>query len=154
MIVIRDTSAITSLLQIGRLDILPALYREVVIPTEVATELKRFHATLPAFIRVLPVTNRAQFEKLQAELDDGEAAAITLMLEGKGDVLLIDERRGRLVAVREGLLVVGVVGVLLEARRRGHIPSLTDALEQLEKVAGFRLSSQLKLRALQAVGET
>ena len=152
MIVISDTSAITSLLQIGRLEILPALYHEVIIPTEVASELKRFHATLPAFIRVLPVTNLVQFKKLQAELDDGEAAAITLMLEGRGDLLLIDERRGRKVAVREGLLVVGVLGVLLEARRRKLIPSLAEAIGQLEKIADFRISPQLKLRALQTAG--
>lgn len=153
MIVISDTSAVTSLLQIGRLEILPALYREVIIPAEVAAELKKFHPSLPAFIRVLPVTNRVRFQALQTELDDGEAAAITLMLEGKGDLLLIDERRGRKIAAREGLLIIGVVGVLLEARRQNLIQSLAEAIDQLENNAGFRLSPSLKLRALQAAGE-
>ena len=153
MIVISDTSAVTSLQQIGRLEILPALYREVIIPVEVAAELRRFHPALPVFLCVVPVTNRAQFDKLHAELDAGEAAAIALMLEGKGDLLLIDERRGRKIAVREGLPVVGVIGVLLEARRRSLIPSLGEAIGQLEKIAGFRISPQLKSRALQAAGE-
>lgn len=153
MIVISDTAAVTSLLQIGRLEILPSLYREVIIPVEVAAELKRFHPALPAFLRVVPVTDRAQFEKLHAELDVGEAAAIALMLEGKGDLLLMDERRGRKIAVREGLPVVGVIGVLLAARHRSLIPSLGEATGQLEEVAGFRISPQLKNHALQAAGE-
>jgi hypothetical protein len=153
MIIVSDTSAVTSLLQVGRLTILSALYREVVVPTEVADELRRFHAALPDFIRVLPVADRTRLEKLKSELDLGEAAAIALMLEGKGDVLLMDERRGRRVAVREGLNVVGLIGVLLEARQRGLITSLATVIGELEQIAGFRISSRLKERVLLAVGE-
>ncbi|HEX4350401.1 MAG TPA: DUF3368 domain-containing protein [Verrucomicrobiae bacterium] len=153
MIIVSDTSAVTSLLQVGRLTILSSLYREVVVPTEVADVLQRFHAVLPDFIRVLPVADRVRLEKLKSELDLGEAAAIALMLEGKGDVLLMDERRGRRVAAREGLAVVGLIGVLLEARQRGLITSLVTVIGELEQVAGFRISPQLKERALQAAGE-
>ena len=154
MIVVSDTSAITSLLQIGRLAILPALYQEVVIPVEVADELRCFHADLPGFIKVVPVLDRARLKQLQVELGSGEAAAIALMLEGKGDLLLIDERRGRKVASREGLAVVGVMGVLLEARQRGLITSLAIVIRELEQIAGFRISPQLKIRVLHAAGET
>lgn len=153
MIIVSDTSPITSLLQIGRISILSALYQDVVIPVEVANELKRFHTALPDFIRVLPVTNRARLERLQSELDPGEAAAIALMLEGKGDLLLMDERRGRRVAAREGLAVVGVIGVLIEARQRGIINSLAAVIAELETIAGFRISPHLKQRVLQAAGE-
>lgn len=154
MIIVSDTSAITSLLQIGRVEILTQLYQEVVIPSEVAVELRRYHPALPGFIRVLQVTDVARFRQLRAELDAGEAAAITLMLEGKGDLLLIDERRGRIIAQREGLAIIGVVGLLLEARVRGLIPSLRAALHDLEAIAGFRISAQLKARALETAGES
>ena len=153
MIIVSDTSAVTSLLQVGRLAILSALYREVVVPAEVADELRHFHTALPNFIRVVPVADRARLEKLKSELDPGEAAAIALMLEGKGDVLLMDERRGRRVAVREGLTVVGLIGVLLEARQRGLITSLATVIHELESIAGFRISPQLKERVLLAAGE-
>jgi hypothetical protein len=153
MIIISDTSAITSLVQIRREKILSSLYEQVVIPAEVAVELKKFHAALPGFIQVAAVENRQCFQRLCAEVDPGEAAAIALMLEGKGDLLLIDERRGRHVALREGLAIVGVLGVLLAARRRGLIDSLTDTLTELENTAGFRVSMQLKARAIAAAGE-
>jgi uncharacterized protein len=153
MIIISDTSAVTSLVQIGRLEILPALYQKVIIPVEVAEELKRFHTLLPGFIEVLPVSDRVRLERLQTELDPGEAAAIALMLEGKGDLLLMDERCGRKIAVREGLAVIGVIGVLLEARQHGLIVSLSEAIRELEQIAGFRISPQLKRHILQKADE-
>ncbi|MBI5384057.1 MAG: DUF3368 domain-containing protein [Verrucomicrobia bacterium] len=154
MIIVSDTSAITALLQIHRIEVLPQLYAGVIIPHEVAIELRRYHPTLPAFIQVLRVTDADRFRRLRAELDLGEAAAITLMLEGKGDLLLIDERRGRSIARREGLAIIGVVGVLLEARVRGLVPSLREVLHDLESTAGFRVAAEIKIRALQVSGET
>ena len=153
MIIVSDTSAVTSLLQIGRLEILATLYQEVIIPVEVAEELRRFHTTLPGYVRIQPVVDRACIERLQSELDLGEAAAIALMLEGTGNLLLMDERRGRRVAMREGVAVVGVIGVMLEARQRGLITSLAAVIDELEKVAGFRISPRLKQRAMQIAGE-
>ena len=154
MIIVSDTSAITALLQIDRAEILKALYREVVIPNEVAVELNRFHDRLPGFIRVRAVADRARWEKLRTELDAGEAAAIALMLEGQGDLLLMDERRGRAVAMREGLPVVGVLGVLLEAHQRGLIDSLASVISDLEQTAGFRISPRLKQQVLRVAGES
>ena len=153
MIIVSDTSAITSLLQIHQEHILAELYQEVIVPTEVANELLKYHRMLPGFIKVLSITDRTRFDRLRAELDLGEAAAITLMLEGKGDLLLMDERRGRSVAMRENLPVIGLIGVLLEARKKKRIPSLADAIEQLERTADFRISPRLKARAIAAAGE-
>lgn len=153
MIIVSDTSAITALLQIRRADLLAQLYHEVIIPCEVENELRQYHTEIPDFIRVLPVTNEQQFRNLCRELDPGEAAAITLMLEGKGNLLLIDERRGRKIAEREGLPLVGVLGVLLEARLNGLISSLAPVIDDLERVADFRISAQLKNRVLALAGE-
>jgi predicted nucleic acid-binding protein len=153
MIIVSDTSAITALLQIRRADLLAQLYHEVIIPHEVEKELRRYHAEIPGFIRVLPVTDEQQFRHLCRELDSGEVAAITLMLEGKGDLLLIDERRGRKIAECEGIPLVGMLGVLLEARLKGLITSLGSVIDELERVADFRISPQLKNRVLTLAGE-
>jgi uncharacterized protein len=153
MIIVSDTSAITALLQIKRADLLAQLYREVIIPREVEIELRQYHAVIPDFIRVLSVTDQNQFRSLCVELDSGEAAAITLMLEGKGDLLLIDERRGRKIAERKGIPIVGVLGVLLEARLKKLFPSLATVLDELEQIADFRISAPLKNRVLSLAGE-
>jgi hypothetical protein len=153
MIVVSDTSAITSLLQIGRIDLLTRLYGEVVIPTAVERELRHDHPVLPDCLRVERVADRAQVERLVRAVDLGEAEAIALMIEGRGDLLLMDERRGRLIAQNEGVPVIGLLGALTEAKQRGVIASLAEIVERLQRVAGFRVSPELKRRLLAEAGE-
>lgn len=153
MIVVSDTSALTSLLQVGLEEILPRLFKQVVIPGAVERELRRAHPILPAFILTIPVADCQLVARLCRELDQGEAEAIALMLERRGDLLLIDERKGRRVAQREGVRVIGLLGVLLEARRRGFIQSLREAVGKLRATAGFRISDALMMRLFHESGE-
>jgi uncharacterized protein len=153
MIVVSDTSALTALLQIGRIELLARLYHEIVIPEAVERELRHDHPALPQFIHVNRVKNPSVVQRLAQELDQGEAEAIALMLENRGDLLLIDERRGRRVAQREGVPVVGLIGVLAEAKRIGQLPSLAAVVNDLQTLAGFRISDRLKARLLAEAGE-
>lgn len=75
-------------------------------------------------------------------LDDGETKAIQLARELSADLLLMEEAAGRAVARRLDLTVTGVVGLLLEAKRRGHLPRLKPALDQLRE-GGFWLSEPI-----------
>ena len=63
------------------------------------------------------------------------------------------ETVGRVVALREGLAIIGLVGVLVTAKQRGLLPSVGPVLQQLENEAGFRLSQSLKADTLRVVGE-
>ncbi len=153
MIVVSDTSPITSLLQIGQVELLATLYREVIIPEAVAEELRRGHSTLPSFVNVVRVGSVECVRRLAIETDIGEAEAIALMLEKRGDLLLIDERRGRRVAQRHGVPVIGLLGVLVEAKRHRLVVSLRQTIRQLQDEAGFRVSNELKERIFAIVGE-
>ncbi len=153
MIVVSDTSALTSLLQIGRVELLAQVYSEVFIPEAVRNELLREHPTLPGPVRCQPVANQAEVRRLLQELDAGEAEAIVLAKELKADDLLMDETLGRRVATREGVHVIGLLGVLLEAKGRGLIPSVRQLTEELEHKARFRVSSSVKEIIFRAAGE-
>ena len=153
MIVVSDTSIITSLIHIGREHLLSDLHGAVLIPPAVHQELLRTHARIPAFLEVRPVNDLLMVARLKVELDLGEAEAIVLAKEAKADLLLIDEKLGRLVAVREGLRISGLLGLCVDAKRIGKIASLRELVQKLELEAGFRVSRAVKEQAFLLAGE-
>ena len=100
-----------------------------------------------------PVRNAAEAARLGRLVDTGEAEAIALARELRADRLLIDERRGRKLAAQEGISVIGLLGVILLARRNGLIPSARALLLRLDLEAGMYLSLDLRDEALRTVGE-
>lgn len=153
MIVVSDTSAVTALLQIGRGELLEELYQEVLIPGAVRLELIQTHPVLPPFLHCAQVLNLAEVQRLCMELDSGEAEAIVLAKERRADVLLMDEIEGRRVALRESVPFIGLLGVLVQAKQMGHVSSVRQVISELEAVAGFHLSSEIKAIAFQKAGE-
>jgi uncharacterized protein len=153
MIIVSDTSPLTALLTVGEADLLPKLFNEVVIPEAVHDELVRSHSSLPAWLRVETVRNSAEAQRMASVVDAGEAEAIELAKELHADRLLIDERKGRRLAIQEGVPVIGLVGALLLAKRRRLIPSARALLQRLENEAGIYLSDVIKNEALKSVGE-
>ena len=89
---------------------------------------------------------------LLADLDRGEAEAITLAQEQAADLIIIDEKLGRRYAHRLGLTSTGTVGVLLRAKREGLIKSLKPLVETL-RASGFYLADALVEEALRLAGE-
>ena len=153
MIVVSDTSIITSLIHIGREQLLAELHGEVLIPPAVQAELSRTHAPIPGFLQVRPVHDLASVARLEVELDLGEAEAIVLAQETKADLLLIDEKLGRKVAVREGLRISGLLGLCVDAKLAGKITSLRELVQKLELESGFRVSRSVKEQAFMLAGE-
>ena len=111
MIVVSDTPVITSLIHIGREQLLAELHGRVLIPPAVQQELLRTHIQIPHFLEVQSIHDPASVARLKTELDLGEAEAIVLAKESKADLLLIDEKLGRQIAMREGLRISGLPGL-------------------------------------------
>lgn len=153
MIVVSDTSVLTSLIHIRREDLLHELYGSVLVPPAVRNELLRAHDRLPEFLQVRRIRDVTDVIRLETELDRGEAEAIVLARETQADLLLMDEKLGRRVAVREGLRIAGLMGVLVEAKQRGHVQSLRDLVRRLETEAGFRVAEAVRREAFRLAGE-
>lgn len=120
MIVVSDTSPITSLAAISQLNLLQQLYGNVIIPEAVDRELTGSSTPVPGTIEVQTfnwiqtrvVSDRTLVTRLQQQqLDEGESEAIALAIELKAELLLIDERRGRTEANNLGIRITGVLGV-------------------------------------------
>jgi len=164
VIVISDTSAITNLAAIDQLRLLPLLYKQVIIPEAVYRELVDIDPPVPGTVEVQTATwlevkliaNREFVERLQSEvrLDPGESEAITLALELQADLLLIDERRGRAEADRLGIKITGLLGILVEAKRKNLILAVQPLMDALIATSEFRVSSALYNQILIIVNET
>lgn len=124
MIVVSDTSALSNLALVDQIWLLEAIYQTVIIPDVVAHELAAAsNPTISAilqldWIQTQSLTNPQLANQLQQDrgLDAGEANAIALALDLQADDLLIDERLGRQEAIRLGLSIIGILGILLVAK--------------------------------------
>ena len=150
---VSNAGPIIHLSWIDRLDLLTALFEEVVVPVAVREEVLRAGPHVPGiqairdafasgWLRVQPVLDSAAALRLTAELDRGESEAIVLMRETRAGLLLLDERRARARAGREGLRLVGTIGILQQARDRGLVQAVTPLLRDLRR-HGFRVSAEL-----------
>ena len=102
------------------------LYAEIVVPPAVQGELSRNAIQLDrSWIRVVAAQNQNEVAVLREQLDPGEAEAIVVAAELAADLLLVDEKRGRRIAIDRGLEVTGLLGVLAEAKARVSYPAVS-----------------------------
>ena len=146
MIVVADTSPINYLILIGEIDVLPALYEQIVIPDAVLEELTR--PVSPAAVRKWLENPPAWLDirtpgstnpEPSIPLDAGELEAIALAEELDADLLIVDDWAARSEAERLGLRVLGTLGVLRDAAADGLL-DLCAAVARLRQT-NFRVSA-------------
>ena len=161
MIVVSDTSPILNLARIARLHLLPSLYGQVFIPSAVYRELTNSNRDLdPAidlaaepWLIVASANDQKRVRELREILDEGEAEGIILAIERGADLMLVDERRGRRTATAAGLTVIGLLGVVVLAKRAGLIDLAKPVLDDLIQTARFWIGSDLYSEVLAELDE-
>ena len=158
MIVISDSTPIISLLKINKLELFEKLFGTVQIPKGVFAELTEN----PRFLNESKVVKESNFIQVVNEIDEdyvsllrrstgldlGESEAIYLSDNGKADILLMDEVRGREVAVRMGIRIMGTIGILTVAYEdallsKEEIKEAIDILRNTGRHISERLYDQL-----------
>jgi predicted nucleic acid-binding protein len=134
---------------IGHIDLIPALFPTVFVPTEVRDELSRAEAppegrssiaNSPKWLTVLPAPALV-VDQILHRLDPGERAAIGLAAALQADAILMDDRAGVAAARAKRFVVVGTLGILDAAARHRHV-DLEKALGKLRKTT-FRYKQDL-----------
>ena len=161
-VVVADTGPLIALARVTKLDLLRRLYGCIVVPPAVQFELAIDSAYPGAsvisaafkerWIVVQPDPDPVVTAELAGVLDPGEAQAISLAEQPTTRFLLIDDAKGRKIARRRGIPVVGVAGVLLAAKSEGMLALVAPVLRDLSR-AGYRLSSRLIDGVLKQAGE-
>ena len=149
-----------ALAKIGRLDTLIRLYSELMIPKAVADEIgikpgkenDQVQALLKKGTLQLGQVSEKILAELPIDLGRGEREAIALAIESGSDLVILDDQQGRLVSRDKGLSVTGTVGVLIEAKERGFVPSLRSEIDRMIE-AGMWISEVFYHRILKEYGE-
>jgi len=161
MIVVSDTTALSCLIKLGKLELLRLFSEDIYIPEAVWNELEKLNTfgydltslTGANWIKVKKVENDQVISQLRSDLDEGESEAIVLALETNAQFLLIDEKEGRAKATQLGIPTIGLIGVLLTLKENGLLPAVKPILDELRDSAGFYLSDSFYNRILSSIGE-
>jgi predicted nucleic acid-binding protein len=151
-----NTGPLVALAACGSLELLSTLHTHVLVPRAVADEYGRggagsLAAPLPGAFEVCELSSGIPLV-LTTHLDVGEASAIALALERRLGLVVIDERRGRLIAREAGLRVTGSLGVLLRAKRESLIPDVRSRIRQMIE-HGIWMADALVSAVLREAGE-
>lgn len=157
--IIVNTSPLQYLHQTGQLDLLQKLFGRIIVPGAVAAELaagRRLGVSLPepetlAWIDLRNPTSPVG-GLLSWDLGAGEAAVLSLALEQSGSWVVLDDKLARQAAVHLNLPLLGTAGILLRAKKAGHLRLIQPVLNRLSDL-GFRLTPATARNILHLAGE-
>ncbi|MBI3775315.1 MAG: DUF3368 domain-containing protein [Gammaproteobacteria bacterium] len=157
--IVGDSGPLIALAIIGQLELLPRLYRRVIIPQTVWHEITVQGAGLPGALEVSRITwldiQRVESQQLQSLailVDRGEAEAIALAMDNPGSTVLLDDAQARRVAERFGVDRIGTLGILRRAKNAGLLRAIKPYVEQLQ-TNGIFMRQSLIDAVLRDVGE-
>jgi len=158
-LIICDASPLILLAKISHADLALKLAEEVWIPDVVWDEIIHKSGAQPEipiliylFSQHVRKSDEAVRKAFQTQVDAGEAAALALALKHPLALLLMDDRRGRLLAANQGLRCTGTLGLLMRAKRAGLVQALRPLLQSL-RLHGMFLTAELENETLRAAGE-
>ncbi|MCX6975841.1 MAG: DUF3368 domain-containing protein [Verrucomicrobia bacterium] len=149
-VVIADTGPLHYLVLIGHVEILPALFERVFIPSAVRNELAHVETPLtvrqwishaPQWLNIHSAVHADFIDEGWFNLDPGEKEAIALADSLGAELVLMDDRAGFRVAIRRGFAVTGTLGILAMAAR-ANLLNLGEAFDKL-KATNFRYPPKL-----------
>ena len=160
MIVVSDSTILIGLVKIGRLDLLKEVFQMIYVPEEVFKEVTDRGLNKPGvqiirkteWIKAKPVKDKTLVNLLMASLDKGEAEVLVLSKEMKAELILLDEEKARKSATIAGFNVMGLLGMLVLAKRLGLLDEIRSLIEELRRKK-FRISDGIIAQALMQAGE-
>jgi predicted nucleic acid-binding protein len=158
--VVSDTGPLIALAKVDQLEVLHAMFGEVHVPSAVHRELlaksgpesARIESALRGFLKPTPSPILPPaVARATVRLHPGEQEAVALACE-QDALLLIDDHLGRTAARQLGLIITGVIGVLVQAKEMGLVPSVGPLLVEMRQ-RGYWLSDELLVVAIRLAGE-
>lgn len=154
-----DAGPLIALARIEGLAWLPELFERVLVADSVVMEClaepeREEHAAIRHALAQgwLQRVAHRPVPNFHEGLGAGESETLHCAIE-RGCRVLLDDRLARRVALQLGLPVVGTLGVLIAAKRRGLLDNVRPSLQRL-RASGYFLSDAVFAEALRLAGET
>jgi predicted nucleic acid-binding protein len=109
-------------------------------------------AKLPDWVVVQEVAHPLQPSTVSGSIGPGEREVISLGLELRAALLILDEQPARRLATSLGLRVIGTVGLLMAGKERGFLAKIRPELNRLLAVRFF-MAQDLYDRVIAQAGE-
>ena len=151
--VVCDTGPVNYLVQIESVWLIPSLFEPVILPRSCLRELlsesapgrvRQWADSLPSWMEIREGSSTELSS--QKGLSDADIEVLILAIETKS-VVLMDDLAARRYAQSLGLAVVGTLGVIEIAARRGLI-SLRDSFDRLQQT-NIRITESLYQQILE-----
>lgn len=158
--VVADASPLIALAKIDSFSLLRQLFGRVVVTEAVRQEVVRkpdvAAAALEAGVAagwIVVAAEEPMPTRMKVGPGPGEAATLTHAIRNNADMVLMDDRPARSHAARHGVPVMGVLGILLLAKRSGFVTAIAPLIERLVQTSNFRVSQELIRGILVDAGE-
>ena len=157
-LVIADAGPLIAFARLNQIGLLPQLFGRVLV-TDIVFDECAGRSYFPESALILEAVSNKQlglctapdFSEFLQKIDPGEASAIALAID-YGCGVLMDDKAGRKMATNACVPVIGTVGVLVLAKRKGLVPLVKPLLENIA-TSGYFLSTEIIAAALAASGE-
>ncbi len=141
LVIISDTSCLIILESINEIDLLKNLFGRITVTRKVADE---FGKPLPKWVDIVKPAE-SMTKALGEMIDDGEASSIALALHPDNQdksLIILDDLRARKLAKKLDLKVIGTIGVIAKAEKKGIIERRMNIIEKIQNT-NFRLSDKI-----------
>jgi predicted nucleic acid-binding protein len=151
--IVCDSSTIIALQRINHLWLLENLAEEIFIPYAVNKEIKsKKDINLPACFKVKEAKDKLYIRQNCKYLHIGEVEAIALAKDIKADLIILDDRKARKLAEKEGLKVAGLLALLIMAKEKGIIERVKPIIDNLKRHSFF-VGKDIYVEILKLSGE-
>lgn len=146
--VVINASPFILLCKSGLAELLPELFSEIYMPERVSIEIiegndlateKLYDYEETWIIRVSPYVAE---EVLVWNLGEGETDVLSFAFENENITALVDDRAARKCAQTLNIKTLGTGGILILAKKRGLLDSVSEALKKLQN-AGLYISNEI-----------
>ncbi|MDF5721776.1 MAG: DUF3368 domain-containing protein [Rhizonema sp. PD37] len=155
--VIVNSSPLIVLLKSQKTQLIPQLFAEILVPSGVFEEI-----TTKDDVASTQLLNTSWIQRVEVntiapvvaawDLGKGESQVLSFALKNTDFAAIIDDRAARRCAQALSINTIGTGGLLILAKRRGLIPSISPGIQALRD-AGLWLSDTLVNLLKQQVGE-